>query len=93
MHPNTPLRRKIYLAAVALAVVYATAMILSMLRFLQDAAKEAVPFGGHTLALGHFYVYSNRVAVFFLIVSCVLLAHALARMVQQASRWRAGKEI
>lgn len=89
MHPNTPLKRKIYLAAVALAAVYATAMALSMLRFLQDAAHEAVPFGAHTLALGHYYVYSNRVAVLFLILSCALLAHALARMVQLAWGWRA----
>lgn len=89
MRPITPLKRKIYLAAVALAVVYATAMTFSMLRFLQDAAREAVPFGGHTLALGHFYVYANRIAVFFLIVSFALLAHALARMVQLACGWSA----
>ncbi len=87
MMPSTPLKRKIYLAAVALAAVYAVAMIGVMISFLQDEALSAVPFGGHTLPLGHFYVYANRVAVFFIIVSCVLLAHALGRLVQLACGW------
>jgi hypothetical protein len=88
MHPNTLKNRKICLFAAASAAVYATAMIGLMLFFLQDAAAAAVPFGGHTLAIGHDYVWANRIAVLFIVVSCALLAHALARIVQITGTWR-----
>jgi hypothetical protein len=87
MHPNVPKSRKACLFAASSAAVYATAMICSMLFFLQDAVAEAVPFGGHTLAIGHEYVWANRIAVLFFIVSCALLAHALARIAQITRAW------
>lgn len=85
-HPPSPGRFCLFVTA--LTAFYSYAMIMALMCFLRDAALAAVPFGGHTADLGREFVWTNRIAVLFLIVFCALLAHALARMAQIVGAWR-----
>ena len=83
-------KQSLALAITALLAVFSAGAILFFMQFLGDEAKSAVPFGGHTLPIGLDYIWANRMAVFFLIVSCTLFAHTTARATQQIVRWKVG---
>ncbi len=88
MLPALPPARRVGLFASAFAALCSFAMIWAIVCFLHDAALDAVPFAGHTALLGREFVWTNRIAVLFLIVFCALLAHTLARIAQITGTWR-----
>jgi len=89
MSLTSPVSKRAALAGASLTAVFAAGFLSFFIRFLGDEAQAALPFGGHTVPLGYDFIWANRVAVLFVILCAMLVAHSLARIVQMAGRWRA----